>query len=204
MSEKELTVFDIKFNEAMDRLDSLFSLDEESNSFSIKSYIEQYKSEKSLENKILKNKENKKNQSDEKRKQIVNLYEICNHEKKAKEYYNKNYLKNEIEWYKIKLREDEMKNKYNNNYNYDKEKYIEDLAQKELYKEIIRNNKIKMKKFSNIANKVNIERIKRQRKINFNYLNKEAFTSSVNNEIGNEGKFIPYSKYKEYELIKNN
>ena len=100
----------------------------------------------------------------------------------------------------MKLREDEMKNKYNNNYNYDKEKYIEDLAQKELYKEIIRNNKIKMKKFSNIANKVNIEIIKRQRKINFNYLNKEAFTSSVNNEIGNEGKFIPYSKYKEYEL----
>ena len=204
MSENELSVFDIKFNEAMERLDSLFSLGEETNSsFSIKSYIERYRLDKSLENRNSKNKENKKNQSDEKRKQIVNLYEICNHEKKTKEYYNKNYLKNEIEWYKIKLREDEMKNKYNNNYNYDKEKYIEDLAQKELYKEIIRNNKIKMKKFSNIANKVNIERIKRQRKINFNYLNKEAFTSSVNNEIGNEGKFIPYSKYREYELIKN-
>ena len=113
MSENELSVFDIKFNEAMERLDSLFSLGEETNSsFSIKSYIERYRLDKSLENRNSKNKENKKNQSDEKRKQIVDLYEIRNHEKKTKQYYNKNYLKNEIEWYKIKQREDEIKNKY--------------------------------------------------------------------------------------------
>ena len=200
MTENELTVFDIKFNEAMERLDSLFSLDEETNSSSIKSYIERYRLDKSLENKNSKNKENKKNQSDEKRKQIVDLYEIRNHEKKTKQYYNKNYLKNEIEWYKIKQREDEIKNKYTNNYN--KQKYDDDLAKKELYKDIVRNNKMKMKKFANLANKVNIEKFKMQRKINNNNLNKDTITLNIN-ENTDEGRFIPYSKYKEDQHIKN-
>ena len=200
MTENELTVFDIKFNEAMERLDSLFSLDEETNSSSIKSYIERYRLDKSLENKNSKNKDNKKNQSDEKRKQIVDLYEIRNHEKKTKQYYNKNYLKNEIEWYKIKQREDEIKNKYTNNYN--KQKYDDDLAKKELYKDIVRNNKMKMKKFANLANKVNIEKFKMQRKININNINKDAVTLN-SNENNDEGKFIPYSKFREFEFNKN-
>ena len=201
MSENELSVFDIKFNEAMERLDSLFSLGEETNSsFSIKSYIERYRLDKSLENRNSKNKENKKNQSDEKRKQIVDLYEIRNHEKKTKQYYNKNYLKNEIEWYKIKQREDEIKNKYNNNYN--KQNIDDEFAKKELDKEIIRNNKLKMKKFANLANKVNIEKFKMQRKININNINKDAVTLN-SNENNDEGKFIPYSKFREFELNKN-
>ena len=200
MTENELTVFDIKFNEAIERLDSLFSLDEETNSSSIKSYIERYRLDKSLENKNSKNKDNKKNQSDEKRKQIVDLYEIRNHEKKTKQYYNKNYLKNEIEWYKIKQREDEIKNKYTNNYN--KQKYDDDLAKKELYKDIVRNNKMKMKKFANLANKMNIEKFKMQRKINNNNLNKDTITLNIN-ENTDEGRFIPYSKYKEDQHIKN-
>ena len=201
MSENELSVFDIKFNEAMERLDSLFSLGEETNSsFSIKSYIERYRLDKSLENRNSKNKENKKNQSDEKRKQIVDLYEIRNHEKKTKQYYNKNYLKNEIEWYKIKQREDEIKNKYNNNYN--KQNIDDEFAKKELDKEIIRNNKLKMKKFANLANKVNIEKFKMQRKININNINKDAATLN-SNENNDEGKFIPYSKFREFEFNKN-
>ena len=201
MSENELSVFDIKFNEAMERLDSLFSLGEETNSsFSIKSYIERYRLDKSLENRNSKNKENKKNQSDEKRKQIVDLYEIRNHEKKTKQYYNKNYLKNEIEWYKIKQREDEIKNKYNNNYN--KQNIDDEFAKKELDKEIIRNNKLKMKKFANLANKVNIEKFKMQRKININNINKDTATLN-SNENNDEGKFIPYSKFREFELNKN-
>ena len=201
MSENELSVFDIKFNEAMERLDSLFSLGEETNSsFSIKSYIERYRLDKSLENRNSKNKENKKNQSDEKRKQIVDLYEIRNHEKKTKQYYNKNYLKNEIEWYKIKQREDEIKNKYNNNYN--KQNIDDEFAKKELDKEIIRNNKLKMKKFANLANKVNIEKFKMQRKININNINKDTATLN-SNENNDEGKFIPYSKFREFEFNKN-
>ena len=208
MSEDELTVFDIKFNEAMERLDSLFSLGEEINSSSAKNYIERYKIDKSLENRNSQKRENSKNQNDEKRKQIVDLYEIRIHEKKTQHYYNKNYLKNEIEWYKIKQREDEIKNRYSNNYNW--QKYDDDKSKKELSKEIMINNKIKMKKFSNLANKVNIEKFKQQKKLNKNNnnnnLNKESLTINVNennnnNFLSENGQFIPYSKFKEIELI---
>ena len=96
----------------------------------------------------------------------------------VKQYYNKNYLKNEIEWYKIKQREDEIKNKYTNNYN--KQKHDDDLAKKELYKDIVRNNKMKMKKFANLANKMNIEKFKMQRKINNNNLNKDDCEFHIN------------------------
>ena len=207
MSEDELTVFDIKFNEAMERLDSLFSLGEETNSSSAKNYIERYKLDKSLENRNSQKRENSKNKNDEKRKQIVDLYEIRIHEKKTQQYYNKNYLKNEIEWYKIKQREDEIKNKYNNNYNW--QKYDDDKTKKELSKEIMINNKNKMKKFSNLANKVNIGKFKQQKKINKNKnnLNKESLTININENNNNNiylnenenGEFIPYSKYKEIE-----
>ena len=52
MSEEDLTVFDIKFNEAMKRLNSLYLPEEETNSNinSIKNYIERYRLEKSIEN----------------------------------------------------------------------------------------------------------------------------------------------------------
>jgi hypothetical protein len=208
MAEEELTVFDIKFNEAMERLDSLFALGEETNSSSVKNYIERYRLDKSLENRNSQKRENSKNQNEEKRKQIVDLSEIRIHEKKTQQYYNKNYLKNEIEWYKIKQREDEIKNKFNNNYN--KQKYEEDKIKKELSKEIMINNKIKMKKFANLANKVNIEKFKQQKKMNKNNknLNKESLTinnyeSNDVNNLNDDGKFIPYSKYRENELITN-
>ena len=208
MTEEELTVFDIKFNEAMERLDSLFALGEETNSSSVKNYIERYRLDKSLENRNSQKRENSKNQNEEKRKQIVDLSEIRIHEKKTQQYYNKNYLKNEIEWYKIKQREDEIKNKFNNNYN--KQKYEEDKIKKELSKEIMINNKIKMKKFANLANKVNIEKFKQQKKMNKNNknLNKESLTinnyeSNDVNNLNDDGKFIPYSKYRENELITN-
>ena len=208
MTEEELTVFDIKFNEAMERLDSLFALGEETNFSSVKNYIERYRLDKSLENRNSQKRENSKNQNEEKRKQIVDLSEIRIHEKKTQQYYNKNYLKNEIEWYKIKQREDEIKNKFNNNYN--KQKYEEDKIKKELSKEIMINNKIKMKKFANLANKVNIEKFKQQKKMNKNNknLNKESLTINnyESNDINNsndDGKFIPYSKYRENELITN-
>ena len=137
MSEEDLTVFDIKFNEAMKRLNSLYLPEEETNSNinSIKNYIERYRLEKSIENRNNKKNENNKNKSDDKRKQIVDLNEIRIHEKRAQQYYNKNYLKNEIEWYKIKQKEDEIKNRYNNNYN--KQKYENNLSQKEISKEIL-------------------------------------------------------------------
>ena len=206
MSGEDLTIFDIKFNEAMERLDSLCASGEETNFSPIKSYIERYRLDKSLENRNSQKRENSKNPNDEKRKQIVDLYEIRLHEKKAQHLFNKNYLKNELEWYKIKQREDEIRNKYNSNY--DRQKYEDDLTKKEQAKETIRNNQLKMKKFSNLANKVNIEKMKQQRKINKNNnLNKEGLTFNTNeNSMNNEnGKFIPYSKYRNNELnIKKN
>ena len=197
---EEMTVFDIKYKEAMERLDSLYSTEEDNNFNSIKNYIERFKLDRSIENRNNQKKENSKGKSDEKRKQIVDLYEIKIHEKKAQHYYNKNYLKNEIEWYKIKQREDEIKNKYNSNFN--RQKYENDINQKELSKEIIRNNKIKMKKFSNLANKVNIEKFKQQKKMMKNINNlKEELNIETKDENNNNGKFIPYSKYKENELM---
>ena len=97
MSEDDLSVFDIKYNEAMKRLNSLYlPKEEESNSNinTIKNYIERYRLEQSLEKRNLKKKENNKNKVDDKRKQIVDLNEIRLHEKKAQQYFNKNYLKN--------------------------------------------------------------------------------------------------------------
>jgi len=197
---EEMTVFDIKYKEAMERLDSLYSTEEDNNFNSIKNYIERFKLDRSIENRNNQKKENSKGKSDEKRKQIVDLYEIKIHEKKAQHYYKKNYLKNEIEWYKIKQREDEIKNKYNSNFN--RQKYENDINQKELSKEIIRNNKIKMKKFSNLANKVNIEKFKQQKKMMKNINNlKEELNIETKDENNNNGKFIPYSKYKENELM---
>ena len=200
MSEDDLSVFDIKYNEAMKRLNSLYlPKEEESNSNinTIKNYIERYRLEQSLEKRNSKKKENNKNKVDDKRKQIVDLNEIRLHEKKAQQYFNKNYLKNEIEWFKIKQKEDEIKNKYNNNYN--KQRYENNISQKEISKEIIRNNKIKMKKFSNLANKVNIEKIKQQKKLNKNSIKDDLYQDdSIDNK--DQGKFIPYNKYKEYNI----
>ena len=59
-----------------------------------------------------------------------------------------------------------------------------------------------MKKFANLANKMNIEKFKMQRKINNNNLNKDTITLNIN-ENTDEGRFIPYSKYKEDQHIKN-
>ena len=112
MSTNELTLFDIKFNEGMERLNNLIKEDT-SFSINIKNFLERYKLEKLRENKMLDNyTSNSRNLLNNKRNQIVDIYEIRDHDKKVQQFRNKNYLKNEIEWYKIKKREDEQKNKY--------------------------------------------------------------------------------------------
>ncbi len=47
---EEMTVFDIKYKEAMERLDSLYSTEEDNNFNSIKNYIERFKLDRSIEN----------------------------------------------------------------------------------------------------------------------------------------------------------
>ena len=117
MLNDDLTVFDIKYNEGMERLNNLLS--SENTTSSIKNYVERYRLDKSRENRISQKNNNTSNNrnilKEDKRKQIVDLYEIRDHDKKVQHYMNKNYLKNEIEWFKIKKREDEHKNKYSYN-----------------------------------------------------------------------------------------
>ena len=205
MLTDELTVFDIKYNEGIERLNNLLS--SESSTSSIKNYVERYKLDKSRENRISQKNNttsnNRNSLKEDKRKQIVDIYEIRDHDKKVQQLLNKNYLKNEIEWFKIKKREDEHKNKYN----YNKTKFDND--RQDINKDIIRNNNLKMKKFSNLANKVNIEKFMQIKKLNQN-LNRDKNTNSEqkartqlsNNNI-QDGVFIPYSEYKEYEMNKN-
>ena len=209
MLTDELTVFDIKYNEGIERLNNLLS--SESSTSSIKNYVERYKLDKSRENRISQKNNttsnNRNSLKEDKRKQIVDIYEIRDHDKKVQQLLNKNYLKNEIEWFKIKKREDEHKNKYN----YNKTKFENDssMNRQDINKDIIRNNNLKMKKFSNLANKVNIEKFMQIKKLNQN-LNRDKNTNSEqkartqlsNNNI-QDGVFIPYSEYKEYEMNKN-
>ena len=210
MSIDELTVFDIKYNEGMERLNNLLSKDYSSNF--IKNYVEGYKIDKSKE-KIIFQKGNNTDynrniKKEEKRKQIVDIHEIREHNKKFQQLINKNYLKNEIEWFKIKKREEENKNKYN----YNKSKIENDLSMTRYdeNKEIIRVNNLKMKKFSNLANKVNIDRIMKIKKLNQNInkdqKNKETISYNYINNIKdfNDGIFIPYSEYKQIEMNNNN
>ena len=137
-----------------------------------------------------------------KRNQIVDIYEIRDHDKKVQQVRNKNYLKNEIEW--LKKREDEQKK-----YNYNKAKYENSLSmnKSDNNKDIIRNNNLKMKKFSSIANKVNIDKFMKQKKLNQfqnqnnQNINNEQKILPHNNSNNNfqDGVFIPYSEYKKYD-----
>ena len=203
MLNDELTVFDIKYNEGLDRLNNLLS--DHSYTSSIKNYVERYKLDKSLEDRN--SKQNYITNSnyafkDNRRNKVVDLYEIRSHDRKVQQFRNKNYLKNEIEWFKIKEREDEQKNKYN----YNKQKYQIDISDNN--KDVIRKNNLKMKKFSSIANKVNIDKFLEKKKIN-KILNNEKKNvvleqSSQNNNNFQDGVFIPYSEYKKYEQIMMN
>ena len=165
MISEEITVFDLKINDGLERLNNLLSMETATNS--IKNYVERYKLDKLREDRISKKNYNTNNGNnlykDEKRKQIVDIYEIRDHDKKVQRMLNKNYLKNEIEWFNIKKREDEHKNKYNyNKSKYENESSINNAVNN---KDIIRNNNLKKKKFSNLANKVNIDKIIQMKKL---------------------------------------
>ena len=204
MINNELTVFDIKYNEGLNRLNNLLS--DQSYTNSLKNYVERYKIDKSIEDRNSKKYyvSNSKNSfEDNRRNKVVDLFEIRNHDRKVQQFRDKNYLKNEIEWFKIKERENEEKNKYN----YNKQKYQNYISDNN--KDIIRNNNLKMKKFSSIANRVNIDNFLENKKIN-KILNIEKNNKvlkknySNNNNNFQDGVFIPYSEYKKYEQIMMN
>ena len=199
VSLDDLSIFNTKFNEGMERIDSILSTDY--NPKPIKNYLDRYKLEKSREERLLnKSKNGRDIISAEKRKQIVDIYEIRKHEKKVQQYQYQNYLKNEIEWFKLKKREDEYK------YNMNKQKFQNDQLEKiSNKKNEIKNNSIKMKEFSKLVNKVNIDRLEKKRKFNSISANINNNNENNNNDVNQnfeEGEFIPYSEYE--KAIKQN
>lgn len=200
--EEELTLFDIKYNEAMERLDSLFSLEKETNSSSIKYYyyIERYNLDKSIEKKNLNKNKNVKSQSNLKINKKLVLKEIDIKEKLTKQYYNQNSLKNEIEWYKVKKRQKEMRNKFNNI-------YIRKKLENDISKENIKINKIKIKKYSNFANKIDNIKLKSKKSEQniYDLLNDELTMNTNNhNSINNDSKFLSYDKNKSNKIVDKN
>ena len=200
--EEELTLFDIKYNEAMERLDSLFSLEKETNSSSIKYYyyIERYNLDKSIEKKNLNKNKNVKSQSNLKINKKLVLKEIDIKEKLTKQYYNQNSLKNEIEWYKVKKRQKEMRNKFNNI-------YIRKKLENDISKENIKINKIKIKKYSNFANKIDDIKLKSKKsEQNIYDLLNDELTMNTNNyiSINNDSKFLSYDKNKSNKIVDKN
>ena len=200
--EEELTLFDIKYNEAMERLDSLFSLEKETNSSSIKYYyyIERYNLDKSIEKKNLNKNKNVKSQSNLKINKKLVLKEIDIKEKLTKQYYNQNSLKNEIEWYKVKKRQKEMRNKFNNI-------YIRKKLENDISKENIKINKIKIKKYSNFANKIDNIKLKSKKSEQniYDLLNDELTMNTNNyNSIINDSKFLSYDKNKSNKIVNKN
>ena len=200
--EEELTLFDIKYNEAMERLDSLFSLEKETNSSSIKYYyyIERYNLDKSIEKKNLNKNKNVKSQSNLKINKKLVLKEIDIKEKLTKQYYNQNSLKNEIEWYKVKKRQKEMRNKFNNI-------YIRKKLENDISKENIKINKIKIKKYSNFANKIDNIKLKSKKSEQniYDLLNDELTMNTNNhNSIIIDSKFLSYDKNKSNKIVNKN
>ena len=205
MQEEDLTLFDIKYTDAMERIDSLFSLAAETNSISIKNYIDFYRLDISqAKPKIIKKvKSNKKNEV--KSNQIPKLYVINIQEKKEKQYYNNKYLKNEIDWYEIKKNANEMRIKFNNHLI--KQKFENDLFQNKIEKEIEKNNKIIKKNYSNLSNKLNIDKLinkKNENGINNNIM-KDYFTLNSHKTSNNRyGQLKLFNKNGINNIIGNN
>ena len=138
-AKDDITLFDIKYKDAMERLNSLILSEDANNSFAIKNFINIYRLELSQEKINSKSKSKSKNKNNIKIKKILKANEIPLKDKISKQYYNNKYLNKEIVWYKIKQKEKRKRNLVNSN---DISQKIEnDLLKKEISKELDRNNK---------------------------------------------------------------
>ena len=137
-AKDDITLFDIKYKDAMERLNSLILSEDANNSFAIKNFIDIYRLELSQEKINSKSKSKSKNKNNIKKKKILKANEIPLKDKISKQYYNNKYLNKEIVWYKIKQKEKRKRNLVNSN---DISQKIEnDLLKKEISKELDRNN----------------------------------------------------------------
>ena len=152
-AKDDITLFDIKYKDAMERLNSLILSEDANNSFAIKNFINIYRLELSQEKINSKSKSKSKNKNNIKIKKILKANEIPLKDKISKQYYNNKYLNKEIVWYKIKQKEKRKRNLVNSN---DISQKIEnDLLKKEISKELDRN----MNHFSKSPNQLFNENI---------------------------------------------
>lgn len=203
-AKDDITLFDIKYKDAMERLNSLILSEDANNSFAIKNFINIYRLELSQEKINSKSKSKSKNKNNIKIKKILKANEIPLKDKISKQYYNNKYLNKEIVWYKIKQKEKIKRNLVNSN---DISQKIEnDLFKKEISKELDRNNNFfHMNHFSKSPNQLFKEN-KLIRKIhllkNDNNYNKDYSTLNsniINNQyiINNEIHLLSSNKNKQ-------
>ena len=203
-TKDDITLFDIKYKDAMERLNSLILSEDANNSFAIKNFINIYRLELSQEKINSKSKSKSKNKNNIKIKKILKANEIPLKDKISKQYYNNKYLNKEIVWYKIKQKEKRKRNLVNSN---DISQKIEnDLLKKEISKELDRNNNFfHMNHFSKSPNQLFKEN-KLIRKIhllkNDNNYNKDYSTLNsniINNQyiINNEIHLLSSNKNKQ-------
>ena len=203
-AKDDITLFDIKYKDAMERLNSLILSEDANNSFAIKNFINIYRLELSQEKINSKSKSKSKNKNNIKKKKILKVNEIPLKDKISKQYYNNKYLNKEIVWYKIKQKEKRKRNLVNSN---DISQKIEnDLLKKEISKELDRNNNFfHMNHFSKSPNQLFKEN-KLIRKIhllkNDNNYNKDYSTLNsniINNQyiINNEMHLLSSNKNKQ-------
>ena len=203
-TKDDITLFDIKYKDAMERLNSLILSEDANNSFAIKNFINIYRLELSQEKINSKSKSKSKNKNNIKKKKILKANEIPLKDKISKQYYNNKYLNKEIVWYKIKQKEKRKRNLVNSN---DISQKIEnDLLKKEISKELDRNNNFfHMNHFSKSPNQLFKEN-KLIRKIhllkNDNNYNKDYSTLNsniINNQyiINNEMHLLSSNKNKQ-------
>lgn len=201
-AKDDITLFDIKYKDAMERLNSLILSEDANNSFAIKNFINIYRLELSQEK--INSKSKSKSKNNIKKKKILKANEIPLKDKISKQYYNNKYLNKEIVWYKIKQKEKRKRNLVNSN---DISQKIEnDLLKKEISKELDRNNNFfHMNHFSKSPNQL-FNKNKLIRKIhllkNDNNYNKDYSTLNsniINNQyiINNEMHLLSSNKNKQ-------
>ena len=211
--DNNITLFDIKYKDATERLNSLILSEEASNTFSIKNFIKAYRIELSQEkNKSQKNSKSKsKNKNNTKRIKLLRVKEIPLKDKIAKQYYNHKYLNKEIEWQEIKQRERKMRSLINNN-NIN-QKFNNEPLMKEISKDLERNysnlNNYYMNsliKFNNnrYVRKIQIKKSNDNFKKNFSTLNSNIIDYNlINIKMNKSEKIYPIKKIKIKHDINN-
>ena len=175
--------FDAKFNEAMTKIDNILKND--FNPKNLKKYLDGYKLEKSIEDRRNKKIEESilngnKLLFEEPRKKIVGLFEIKEHNEKVSKFKANRIINNELKQIKMKQIENEYLNKIEKQYkrniktggSFDKK----DLEEKF--------NNIKVKEFSKLVNRINQDKIskeKMQKKYKNNFVSDISQISNIEN-----------------------